>query len=52
MTENPKLKEQYLADAVENAKAYNILLPTFRMLDDPSLIPEKVKEELKSIEIT
>ena len=52
MTEDPKLKEQYLADAVENAKAYNILLPTFRMLDDPSLIPEKVKEELKSIEIT
>ena len=39
MTEDPKLKEQYLADAVENAKAYNILLPTFRMLDDPSLIP-------------
>ena len=44
MTEEEKLKEQYLADAVENAKQNNILLPTFRMLDDPSLIPQKVKD--------
>ena len=49
MTDEAKLKEQYLADAVENAKQYNILLPTFRMLDDPSLIPEKVKEELRKL---
>jgi hypothetical protein len=52
MTEEEKLKEQYLADAVENAKQYNILLPTFRMLDDPSLIPQKVKDELKNVDIT
>ena len=52
MTEEEKLKEQYLADAVENAKQNNILLPTFRMLDDPSLIPQKVKDELKNVDIT
>ena len=51
MTEDAKLKEQYLSDAIENAKQYNILLPTFRMLDDPSLIPEKVKEELKNVDM-
>ena len=51
MTEEAKLKEQYLADAVENAKTYNILLPTFRMLDDPSLIPQKVKDELKNVDM-
>ena len=49
MTEDAKLKEQYLSDAIENAKQYNILLPTFRMLDDPSLIPEKVKEEKNEV---
>ena len=51
MSEEEKLKEQYLADAVENAKINNILLPTFRMLDNPSLIPQKVKDELKNVDI-
>lgn len=55
MNDNPeidaKLREQYLQSAVEVCKQHNILLPTFRMLDDPALIPEKVKEELKNVDV-
>lgn len=55
MNDNPEIEEslrkEYLKSAVEVCKENNILLPTFRMLDDPTLIPEKVKEELKNVDV-
>jgi hypothetical protein len=42
-------EQKYLASAVEVCKEHNILLPTFKMLDNPTLIPEKVKAELEKI---
>jgi len=49
--EDEQLRQKYLASAVEVCKEHNILLPTFRMLDDPSLIPQKVKDELKNVDV-
>ena len=45
-------EDKYLQSAIEVCKEHNILLPTFKMLDDPSLIPQKVKDELKNVSIT
>ena len=44
-------KEEYLNSAIEVCIKHNILLPTFKMLDNPKLIPQKVKEELKNVGI-
>jgi cysteine synthase A len=35
--------------AIERAKDRNIIIPTFAQMKDPSLIPDKIKEELKGI---
>ena len=55
MNDNPEipeeLRKQYLESAVAVCKEHNILLPTFKQLNDPSLIPQKVKDELKSIKV-
>lgn len=48
--EEPK-KEEYLNSAIEVCKKHNIILPTLRMLDNPQLIPEKIKAELKNVEM-
>jgi len=45
-------EDAYLKSAIEVCKENNILLPTFRMLDDPSLIPQKVKDALKNVAVT
>ena len=42
-------KEEYLNSAIEICKKHNIILPTFKMLDDPKLIPDKIKQELKNV---
>ena len=42
-------KEEYLNSAVEVCKKNNIIFPTFKMLDNPQLIPEKIKQELKNV---
>lgn len=42
-------KDEYLNSAIEICKKYNIILPTIKMLDNPKLISEKIKQELKSV---
>ena len=42
-------KEEYLNSAIEVCKEHNIILPTIKMLDNPQLIPEKIKKELKNV---
>ena len=37
------------ARAIQRAKERNIIIPTYAQMKDPSKIPAKVKEELKSI---
>ena len=49
-TNTDEKKEEYLNSAIEVCKKYNIIFPTLRMLENPNLIPEKIKEELKNIE--
>ncbi|MCQ2821386.1 MAG: pyridoxal-phosphate dependent enzyme [archaeon] len=48
-TENDFLCKDHLEAAVEECRKYNILLPTYKMLGDPSLVPQKLKEELKKV---
>ena len=48
--EEPK-KEEYLNNAIEVCKKNNIIFPTFKMLDNPKLIPDKIKMELKNVGI-
>ena len=38
-----------LENSIKRAKERNIIIPTFAQMKDPNLIPEKIKEELKSI---
>ena len=44
-------EDKYLQSAIQVCRENNILLPTFKMLGDPSLIPQKVKDELKKVGI-
>jgi len=45
------VNEEQLERAIRRAQERNILIPTFRQQKDPELIPERVKEELKKIEL-
>ena len=45
LTLNPKQKKL----TAQRAKEKNIILPTYAQMKDPNLIPDKYKEELKSI---
>ena len=38
-----------LENSVKRAKERNIIIPTFAQMRDPNLIPDKIKEELRSI---
>jgi cysteine synthase A len=44
-----KVKKDRLERAVKRAKEQNIIIPTFAQMKNPTLIPAKVKEELKGI---
>ena len=46
---NEPKKDEYLNSAIEICKKHNIIFPTFKMLDDPKLIPDKIKQELKNV---
>ena len=41
--------EERLERAVQRAREQDIIIPTFAQMKDPSLIPDKYKEELASI---
>ncbi len=41
--------KESLARTVERARERNIIIPTFAMMKDPSLIPDRIKQELKGI---
>jgi cysteine synthase len=43
------VKKDRLERAVKRAKEQNIIIPTFAQMKNPSLIPAKVKEELKGV---
>jgi cysteine synthase len=43
------VRQDRLVRAVQRARERNIILPTFAQMKDPSLIPDKVKKELKGI---
>ena len=44
-----KIFEERRQRAVERSRKQNIIFPTFAQMKDPSLIPQKIKEELSSI---
>src|SRR6056297_240361 len=46
---NLDLNEKQLEKAVERAREENIILPTFKQMKNPELIPAKIKEKLKDI---
>ena len=41
--------EDSLARTVERARERNIVVPTFAMMKDPSLIADRIKQQLKGI---
>ncbi|MEQ8191290.1 MAG: pyridoxal-5-phosphate-dependent protein subunit beta [Candidatus Eremiobacterota bacterium] len=43
------IHEQQLKCAVERAREKNIIIPTFKQMRNPGLIPSRIKENLKSI---
>ncbi len=46
------INEKKLENAIRRAREKNIIVPTFRQQKDPSLIPEKIKQELKKIKLS
>ncbi len=44
-----RVNREVLEKAVERAKERNIIIPTFAQQRNPELIPEKIKEKLKSV---
>ncbi len=45
------IDEKKLQGAVKRAREKNVIIPTFGQQKDPSLIPEKIKQELKKIKL-
>ena len=43
------LNEAALEQAVKRARERNIIIPTFKQMMDPSLIPDTIKEQLKDV---
>ncbi|HNS05527.1 MAG TPA: pyridoxal-5-phosphate-dependent protein subunit beta, partial [Candidatus Saccharicenans sp.] len=43
------IHEEQLKRTVERAREKNIIIPTFKQMRDPALVPSKIKENLKSI---
>jgi len=46
-----RTNEEHLNRTIRLARERNIIIPTFRQLKDPDLVPQKVKEKLKSIKL-
>src|SRR6056297_1960643 len=46
---NLEMNEKQLEKAIERAREKNIILPTFKQMKNPELIPDKIKEKLKDI---
>ncbi len=45
------IDEKKLESAVKRARERNVIIPTFSQQKDPSLIPEKIRQELKKIRL-
>ena len=43
------MHEEQLKHAIDRAKERNILIPTFAQMQNPQLVPEKVKKALKHV---
>ncbi len=46
-----RVNEEQLEQAIERARRRRIIIPTFRQQKNPALIPEKIREVLKNIEL-
>ncbi len=46
---NLKINEKKLAGAVKKAKEQNVIIPTYKQMKNPDLIPEKIKDRLKDV---
>jgi len=46
---NLEINKQQLERTVKRAKEKNIIIPTFREMKNPELVPEQIKEKLKTI---
>lgn len=46
---NEVINEEVLERTIQRAREKNIIIPTYEQMRDPSKVPEKIKEELKSI---
>jgi len=44
-----KNKEQILANTIQRCKERGIIIPTYKQMRNPELIPEKIQNELKNI---
>ena len=44
-----KNKELVLKNTIQRCKERGIILPTYKQMRNPELIPEKIREELKNI---
>jgi cysteine synthase len=44
-----KTKKQVLENTIQRCREKNIIIPTYKQMRDPSLIPAKIKNELKAI---
>jgi cysteine synthase len=44
-----KINEKVLKKTIERCRERNIILPTYKQMRNPELIPEKIREELKNI---
>ncbi len=42
-------EQQILANTVKRCREQNIIIPTYRQMRDPSLVPDKIKAELREI---
>lgn len=44
-----RIVEDQLERSIKRAKERKIVIPTFKQMKDPSMIPDKIKEELKNV---
>jgi len=44
-----EINEKVLQKTIERCKERNIIIPTYKQMRNPELIPEKIREELKNI---
>ena len=44
-----KSKEEVLANTIKRCREQHIIIPTYKQMRNPELIPQKIKDKLKNI---